>query len=65
MRIGVFGGTFDPPHSGHLRLVEAARTQLKLDKVLWVLTADPPHKIENHISPVADRLAMVLATIEN
>jgi nicotinate-nucleotide adenylyltransferase len=63
MRIGVFGGTFDPPHFGHLRLAEAARAQLRLDKVLWVLTADPPHKQDNDLSPLADRLAMVKAII--
>ncbi len=64
MRLGVFGGTFDPPHWGHLRLAEAARTQLNLDIVLWVLTADPPHKKDQDISPVADRLALLLAAIE-
>lgn len=63
MRIGVFGGTFDPPHNGHLRLAHAAREQLRLDKVLWVLTAEPPHKRHQSISPVADRLAMVQAAI--
>jgi nicotinate-nucleotide adenylyltransferase len=63
MRIGIFGGTFDPPHLGHLRLAEAARTQLNLDKVLWVVTADPPHKQGQTISPVADRLAMVQALL--
>ena len=63
MRIGVFGGTFDPPHFGHLRLAEAARAQLRLDKVLWVVTADPPHKQAQPLSPVADRLAMVEAAI--
>jgi nicotinate-nucleotide adenylyltransferase len=63
MRLGIFGGTFDPPHYGHLWLAEAARAQLRLDTVLWVLTADPPHKQGHAVSPVADRLAMVLAAI--
>jgi nicotinate-nucleotide adenylyltransferase len=63
MRLGIFGGTFDPPHCGHLRLAEAARVQLQLDHVLWVLTADPPHKHNLPISPVADRLAMVAAAL--
>ena len=35
MRYGVFGGTFDPPHNGHLALAQAALEQLKLDRVLW------------------------------
>lgn len=63
MRIGIFGGTFDPPHLGHLHLAEAARDQLKLDKILWVPTASPPHKKNQPLSPVADRLAMVEAII--
>jgi nicotinate-nucleotide adenylyltransferase len=59
----VFGGTFDPPHNGHLRLAEAARQQLGLEKVLWVLTAAPPHKQDSHLSSVEDRLALVRAAI--
>jgi nicotinate-nucleotide adenylyltransferase len=43
-RIGVFGGTFDPPHWGHLKLAEAALRQLQLDVVLWVPAGQPPHK---------------------
>jgi nicotinate-nucleotide adenylyltransferase len=43
-RIGVFGGTFDPPHWGHVQLAEAAHRQLHLDVVLWVPAAQPPHK---------------------
>jgi len=63
VRFGILGGTFDPPHFGHLLLAEAARTQLKLDRVLWVVTAHPPHKWDNDLSPLADRLAMVEAAI--
>ena len=48
---GVFGGSFDPPHIGHLILAEEARWQLGLDKVLWVLTPTPPHKPGNGASP--------------
>lgn len=57
--IGVFGGTFDPPHRGHLRLAESGRQELGLAYVLWVVTADPPHKPDRPVSPVEDRLAMV------
>jgi nicotinate-nucleotide adenylyltransferase len=46
-----------------LRLADAARAQLQLGRVLWVLTGDPPHKQEKEISPVADRLAMLDAMI--
>jgi nicotinate-nucleotide adenylyltransferase len=63
MRLGIFGGTFDPPHFGHLHLAEAASRQLGLDRVLWMLTADPPHKHGQSISGVQDRLDMVLAAI--
>jgi nicotinate-nucleotide adenylyltransferase len=63
MRLGIFGGTFDPPHWGHLRLVEAACRQLELERVLWMLTADPPHKHGQVISGVPDRLDMLLAAI--
>jgi nicotinate-nucleotide adenylyltransferase len=64
MRYGIFGGTFDPPHNGHLALAQAALSQLNLDRVLWVVTADPPHKQGWLLSPVADRLALVQAAID-
>ena len=54
MRIGIFGGTFDPPHVGHLILAAEARDQLQLDQVLWVVTPDPPHKTKRTISPLGD-----------
>lgn len=64
MRIGVFGGTFDPPHVGHLILASEARDQLKLDRVLWVVTPDPPHKKGRRvISPLHVRLDLVQAAI--
>lgn len=62
-RLGVFGGTFDPPHLGHLILAAEAQAQLGLEKVLFVLTADPPHKRKKHLSPLKDRMAMVQAAI--
>lgn len=63
MRLGVFGGTFDPPHWAHLILADEARYQLQLDQVLWVLTAYPPHKSGREISPWQQRLALVEAAI--
>ncbi len=62
-RIGVFGGTFDPPHLGHLILASEARAQLSLDRLLWVLTSVPPHKLGQPISPLEDRLAMLRLSI--
>jgi nicotinate-nucleotide adenylyltransferase len=64
MRIGVFGGTFDPPHIGHLILASEACTQRNTDRFLWVLTPDPPHKQGRNISPLADRLAMLEAALQ-
>ena len=62
-RLGIFGGTFDPPHIGHQVLASVSLSQMRLDKVLWVLTPDPPHKRGNIISPLKDRLDMVSASI--
>ncbi|MBN1230760.1 MAG: nicotinate (nicotinamide) nucleotide adenylyltransferase [Anaerolineales bacterium] len=61
MRIGVFGGTFDPPHLGHLILASEAIFQLKLDKILFMLTPDPPHKRDQPITALKYRLEMVEA----
>jgi nicotinate-nucleotide adenylyltransferase len=60
---GVFGGTFDPPHLGHLILAESGRQALSLEKVLWVVTAQPPHKPKEDRTPVGLRLEMVAAAI--
>lgn len=64
MRIGVLGGTFDPPHLGHLLLAEQAHEQLRLDKTLWIPAADPPHKQNLAITHVEHRLAMLRLAIE-
>jgi nicotinate-nucleotide adenylyltransferase len=61
-RIGIFGGTYDPIHIGHLRSAEEARQQLGLDVVLFIPTADPPHK-SRRLAPAAHRLAMVRLAI--
>jgi nicotinate-nucleotide adenylyltransferase len=64
-RLGLFGGTFDPPHVGHLILASEARTQLELTRVLWTVTPDPPHKQDQFITPLEHRLAMVKLAIED
>ena len=62
MRIGLYGGTFDPIHFGHLRAAENAREELGLDLVAFVPAAVPPHR-GAPVSAASDRLAMVrLAT---
>jgi nicotinate-nucleotide adenylyltransferase len=62
-RIGIFGGTFDPPHLGHLVLAEAAREQLQLDCVLWVVAGQSPLKPQGAATPVDMRLQLVQAAI--
>ena len=62
-RIGVFGGTFDPPHFGHLILAAEAQYQLELDLLLFVLTPDPPHKQGLRLTGLEDRVAMLSAAI--
>ena len=64
-RIGLFGGTFDPPHLGHLILASEAQTQLELTRLLWILTPDPPHKQDQTITPTEHRLAMVKLAIQD
>jgi len=57
MRLGVFGGTFDPIHLGHLLLAEACREACELERVWLVVAGSPPHKPAGR-TPVADRLEM-------
>lgn len=61
--IGVFGGTFDPPHLGHLILADEGRWLLGLERVLWVVTANPPLKEAPPRASVEQRIAMVEAAI--
>lgn len=64
-RIGIFGGTFDPIHIGHLILAEEAWFQLNLDCIYVVPAGDPPHKQGIDLSPVEERLRMCeLATAD-
>ena len=59
MRIGIFGGTFDPIHVGHLILAEQCREQCQLDEVWFVPAARPPHKLEATISDAKQRTEML------
>jgi len=59
MRVGVFGGTFDPIHLGHLAAARSIRTTLKLDKVIFVPAGQPWMKAGTPVSPVDDRVEMV------
>ena len=65
MKIGIFGGTFDPIHDGHLQLAQNARAQFSLDKVIFVPAYRPPHKQELlSLTPAQDRYEMVRLAIE-
>lgn len=65
-KLGIFGGTFNPPHLGHLILAETAVNDLRLDRVFFVPAGQPPHKTTIPLAPAQDRLAMVkLATAHN
>lgn len=61
--MGVLGGTFDPPHYGHLVLAETARVLLRLDRVLFVPAGQPPHKPNQPIASSRRRVAMVEAAL--
>ncbi len=66
MRIGLFGGTFDPIHWGHLRSAEEVSESFDLDRVLFIPASIPPHKRGQTTTPARDRLAMVrLAVAKN
>lgn len=62
-RYGILGGTFDPPHVGHLVLAQEIYARLDLDRVWFVPAGEPPHKAGRFISPATDRLAMVRLAI--
>lgn len=64
MRIGVFGGTFDPPHVGHLVVAQDAHAQLGLDRLLLVPARIPPHKPEGAAASAALRLEMLRSAVE-
>jgi nicotinate-nucleotide adenylyltransferase len=62
-RIGILGGTFDPPHVGHLWLATLASDALDLDRVLFMPASQPPHKRGRRMSSAADRLLMTRLAI--
>ena len=63
-KIGIFGGTFDPIHHGHLILARDAVETLELDRVIFIPAAISPHKLDREPTPPAVRLEMVRAAIE-
>src|SRR6202451_2877440 len=64
MNVGLFSGTFDPIHRGHLGLAQAAQERFSLGRIYFVPTGSPPHKQKQPLAAFADRYAMVvLATM--
>ncbi|MCL4836930.1 MAG: nicotinate (nicotinamide) nucleotide adenylyltransferase [Thermoanaerobaculia bacterium] len=59
MRLGLIGGSFDPVHAGHVAMARAARTGLALDRVLFLPTAQPPHKPDRRMASALARYTMV------
>ncbi len=58
MRIGLFGGTFDPPHLAHLEVAQTARLFAQLDRVIWMTAGDPPLRQHGPFASALDRLEM-------
>jgi nicotinate-nucleotide adenylyltransferase len=65
VKIGILGGTFDPPHSGHLIAAQDACLALDLDRLVFVPAADPPHKRDRAITAPGVRLAMLRAAAQD
>lgn len=65
MKIGVFGGTFDPIHFGHLIMASFIYDEMKLDRIMFLPSGNPPHKTNKKISDEKIRADMVKAAIEN
>ncbi len=65
MRIGLYGGTFDPIHIAHLFVAEKAREEVSLDRVIFMPSANPPHKLKRRITPTENRIEMVQLAVAN
>ncbi len=59
MKLGLYGGTFDPVHFGHLLLAERCREALELDEVRFIPAGDPPHKNRSNLTPGTSRAEML------
>ena len=63
LRLGLFGGSFNPVHNGHLTIARQACDALRLDRVLFIPTSDPPHKPHQSLAPAKERYEMVRLAI--
>lgn len=64
MKTGIFGGTFDPIHNGHLFSAEAIKKILDFDRIIFIPTGEPPHKVARRVTSACDRFEMVCAAIQ-
>ncbi len=64
-KIGILGGTFNPPHLGHLIIADQVRNQLGLEKVLFIPSANPPHKTKKKTIDAEHRMAMIRDSIDS
>ena len=64
MRIGIYGGTFNPIHIGHLIVIESVREQLQFDKLIFIPSANPPNKSDPTLAPALERLHMARIAVE-
>jgi nicotinate-nucleotide adenylyltransferase len=65
VKVGLFGGTFDPPHIGHLIAAQDAYRALRLDRLLFVPAGEPPHKRSGAITPAEVRLELLEAALRD
>jgi nicotinate-nucleotide adenylyltransferase len=65
MKTGLFGGTFNPFHNGHIRIIEHVKQNLGFDKIFIIPSATPPHKPDLNLAPAQDRYDMVRESIKN
>ncbi len=65
MVVGLFGGSFNPPHDGHLLVAETALRRLGLDQLWWIVTPGNPLKSLQHLAPLQERLVRSEALVEN
>ncbi len=64
MRIGLFGGTFNPFHNGHITIIEHVRNACRLDRVYFIPSATPPHKPDTNLAPADERFMMVKQSLK-
>ena len=64
MKTGIFGGSFNPVHNGHLHLMNSYKKSLNLDRIILIPTSVPPHKADSELASAEDRIAM-LRLVEN